>query len=620
MVSTKKKIQVPEVKFQWKDWFYLPVFLITVGAFLLRVLPQLNKVFVNGIVLFNDPDSYYHMRLADVVYANFPKFLTFDSYLTYPGGSSVGFRPLWGWIIGATAKIFGLNIDIVGAWLAPIVSVGVLLLVYFIGRELFNRWVGLTAVFLVGVLPTEFLHRSRLGNADHHTFEVFSILGILLFLFLARKYKRWYLALVSGVFLGLGLWTWHGGLLFVAILGVWYVVEGLIKHFRRESTFGISRDFFLVVLTGCTIILPYYIMVPSPKVYLTAFLGALVLPVALYSLTLLIRNRYLFLSILSISGLLAFLLIDANTRAFIDSSLRAVFWGFGSPVDEMIPSTPTVIFVTLGISIFLAIGGFYYAIKKKVSILFIVWCVISTLLIIGQRRWGYYFVVTDALLAGLFLSEISRFLKEDSRGAAFVIILLFLVLPSIRGIGGVVSLTPSATLDWVDTCNWIRENTLEQFDNPNQYYSLIPEDPKYVILSWWDYGHYITRIAHRVPTSNPANWGAPGAYRFLTAQTVEEAEGHIKDLPVKYVIVDLSLISPNIAWVSPTEYAPLVPLGYTHPQASGKFPAVCLTVGLEGNWEQYLVNSMAYKLYTSYVPGYNLVFEKYSIKIFEKVR
>lgn len=41
--------------------------LIIVGAFLLRVIGQWDKVFVDGNVWFGGADSWYHMRLGNSV-------------------------------------------------------------------------------------------------------------------------------------------------------------------------------------------------------------------------------------------------------------------------------------------------------------------------------------------------------------------------------------------------------------------------------------------------------------------------------------------------------------------------------------------------------------------------
>ena len=60
-------------------------------------------------------------------------------------------------------------------------------------------------------------------------------------------------------------------------------------------------------------------------------------------------------------------------------------------------------------------------------------------------------------------------------------------------------------------------------------------DTAYGVMSWWDYGHYIETIGHRMPNANPFQAGIggrkdsineenrPGAATFLTAQSEDEA-------------------------------------------------------------------------------------------------
>ncbi|GAI16774.1 unnamed protein product, partial [marine sediment metagenome] len=52
------------------------------------------------------------------------------------------------------------TIDAVGAYVPAILGTLTIIPVYFIGKELFNRWVGILAAALVAILPGEFLNRS----------------------------------------------------------------------------------------------------------------------------------------------------------------------------------------------------------------------------------------------------------------------------------------------------------------------------------------------------------------------------------------------------------------------------------------------------------------------------
>ncbi|MCK4961642.1 MAG: hypothetical protein KAS19_04105, partial [Anaerolineales bacterium] len=63
----------------------------------------------------------------------------------------------------------------------------------------------------------------------------------------------------------------------------------------------------------------------------------------------------------------------------------------------------------------------------------------------------------------------------------------------------------------------------------------------YGVMSWWDYGHWITRIAHRIPNANPFQSGAPDAAQFFTAQDELSANEMLDELGSKYVIIDFEM-------------------------------------------------------------------------------
>ena len=95
---------------------------------------------------------------------------------------------------------------------------------------------------------------------------------------------------------------------------------------------------------------------------------------------------------------------------------------------------------------------------------------------------------------------------------------------------------------------WLRENTPEPFGDPDFYYARYHSPPSgedyaypasaYGIMNWWDHGHWITAIAHRIPISNPFQVGAPEAGSFFTARDEASANEIMNNLGCKYVIVD----------------------------------------------------------------------------------
>jgi|Deesub1362B_J571_1020462.scaffolds.fasta_scaffold00075_71 dolichyl-diphosphooligosaccharide--protein glycosyltransferase len=111
---------------------------------------------------------------------------------------------------------------------------------------------------------------------------------------------------------------------------------------------------------------------------------------------------------------------------------------------------------------------------------------------------------------------------------------------------------------WYDTLVWMRDNTPNKEFYEEFYYKLYspPSDNKpyaypedtYSVMSWWDYGHWITSIAHRIPNANPFQQGignkyrdVPGASSFFTAFNESKANEIAEKLGVRYVITDVEM-------------------------------------------------------------------------------
>ena len=448
--------------------------LIVVGTFLLRVLPQWDIIFVKGQVWFRGVDAWYHMRLADNLMTNFPVPLTWDAY----ANSGVGFYPLTSWVIAGFGRL-GLNCDLVGVFLPPIIGCLVIILVYFLGRKLFGKGVALLGCLLVAVLPGEFLHRTMLGFADQHMFEVlFMVVTILLLL----NYKKVGYAIGAGFTLGLYMLNWHGAAFFLFILGVWYAIEFFTGKVH-------TRNFLLVIAVATVISFTYLRTAVDGLTNLTALGLLLLVPMSLEGLSYLIKDRRTFywtIGSISVVGLVVanYILVPIliHEGADLFSLFGPVFWGFGSAIGETLPTSPTVAFSAYGISFLLFFGGLYYAHRNKVSMLFLVWSTILLLATIGQRRWGYYFTIPLSLLTAYFVFEVSKWTKPNLRSAAVVVTCFFLIFPTVRGTVGVAVLENNIDKDWYNTCVWLKENTPDQFGSPvptieviDSYHQIFPE-------------------------------------------------------------------------------------------------------------------------------------------------
>jgi dolichyl-diphosphooligosaccharide--protein glycosyltransferase len=125
---------------------------------------------------------------------------------------------------------------------------------------------------------------------------------------------------------------------------------------------------------------------------------------------------------------------------------------------------------------------------------------------------------------------------------------------------------------WMSSLSWLRENTPEPFGDPDAYYGLHPPPPPgesykypesaYGVMAWWDYGYWITRIAHRIPNANPSQSrvATPKVARFFSSQDENSANEIAKELGTAYVIIDYQAATGKFhaiaTWAgrSPEEY------------------------------------------------------------------
>jgi len=239
--------------------------------------------------------------------------------------------------------------------------------------------------------------------------------------------------------------------------------------------------------------------------------------------------------------------------------------------------------------------------------LFLVWSVMMAAAILGQVRFAYYLAVNVALLSGYFCWKvpgwisatsgwygfkeapepkgarvddrwkkkksrkgkklrakerrrqpkgvIARYLRPSYVSGALAIIGVFLLVfyPNIGKARDIASNPLGPNEDWHDSLVWMRDNTPDPFQDPDFYYELYEGPPgeeydyppsAYAVMSWWDYGYWITGIAHRIPNSNPGK-GAAGPAQFFTAQDESSANEILDRLGSKYVIIDVEMAEPH---------------------------------------------------------------------------
>ena len=163
--------------------------------------------------------------------------------------------------------------------------------------------------------------------------------------------------------------------------------------------------------------------------------------------------------------------------------------------------------------------------------------------------------------------KIAEYLRTDVIIASFIIGLI-LFYPPLSASLVKAKYAGDPPYDWYESLTWMRKNTPEPGISYYELYQM-PEINKttgriedynyppeaYGVISWWDYGHWITRIAHRIPVANPFQQGIGGPYKgdkpgacvfFVT--TDEARANEVADaLDVRYAVSDYMMAD---AWGS----------------------------------------------------------------------
>ncbi len=253
-----------------------------------------------------------------------------------------------------------------------------------------------------------------------------------------------------------------------------------------------------------------------------------------------------------------------------------------------------------------------YDISKRFrteEVLLVIWSAVILYACFGQNRFAYYYAVNAALLSGIVSARLIDFAaffdrkhgepvsgkartKKKKGGTAviaqkqktktvtdnppgikdylraeviftLIVIGMLLVYPPLATSLEKVRYDPGGPpYDWYESLSWMRKNTpdtgvgyydlyempgLNSTTGKREDYDYPPES--YGVISWWDYGHWITRIAHRIPIANPFQQGIGGYYRhnrpgasvfFVT--TDETKANEVADaLGVRYSVSDFMM-------------------------------------------------------------------------------
>ena len=518
--------------------------------------------------------------------------------------------------IGNPYTVLGENgIKTIFAFYPVILGALVVIPTYFIGKYLWNRNAGIVAALIIAVLPGQFLSRSLLGFTDHHIMEVLlSTIVMLTLIYILSKIDsnritfksikdKNYSPSLLGLTLGVFYLSWSGAPLFILIIMIYGIVQHIINHLKNRDSDYLSIIIVPAFVVALLMIIPLLFTAYEGFVrfqILSLILGIVVF-FTLTSTSVILRWKDIdtkaYPIVLIGIGIISFIIVSLlmpDIYSELLGKLRTLTPSVTTlTIQEATPIRMPQILRWFSTTFFVAILGFgvvgWNIIKKfrDEEILFLVWSLVILYACFGQNRFAYYYAVNVALLCGLVSWEIIEFVSPKIEKAkpkvkgkknrkkiiqpkpfyknytllgVCGLIFLVVVIPPLNISLTTAKYTGGINDDWYNSLIWLRDNTPEldidyygiyenDFEYPNSTYS---------IMSWWDYGHWITTIAHRIPIANPFQQGAHTAAEYLIETDETKANEILDELDTKYVITDFPIVDfmvaptyPNPKYVMP---------------------------------------------------------------------
>jgi dolichyl-diphosphooligosaccharide--protein glycosyltransferase len=400
-------------------------------------------------------------------------------------------------------------------------------------------------------------------------------------------------AVVAGAATAVYIWTWAPGVFLIGILGFYYLIELSSLQVHGESPEPVAIVGAVSMLTTTVL---------SLAVVEEIDIGATSYSVLQPGLALAVGAGCVFMAWLArewddrgipdyqypvaVTGILAVLasalaVVAPGTFDFmIDQFLRVVGLGVSdraATIGEAQPLPFQDLYQRYRFTHFIALAGVgYIALRQFLSkarsdlVLLAVWAVFMLVATLTQRRFDYYFGITVAVMVGYTVATVADFGDllgpvddlETYQVVSIVAIVLVVFTPLVVTGSGVLALQVSSggpgqsPQAWNNSLAWMEDSTptegnLEGAGNEMDFYGTFKatddydyESGFYGVLSWWDYGHWITVMGERIPIANPFQQGADQAANFLLSGSESEANGVLNELSdgngteTRYVVAD----------------------------------------------------------------------------------
>ncbi|MFX0095632.1 MAG: STT3 domain-containing protein [Candidatus Hodarchaeota archaeon] len=289
-------------------------------------------------------DPFSQLKAARYIEAN--GLLTFfdwtDPHSWYPWGRNWGSSqfigtPLSSVLLHLLLKALGINVNLetVAYFVPAILGALSVLGIYFLGKEVGNKRVGLFAAFFLSVSPAH-LQRSMAGFYDNEALGIFLLILAFYFFMRSLRTSSIFAGAISGIFIGLLSMSWGAFLYPMQLLSLFAVVLGVIKLFTGADV----KRLFMTLSTSLPI--GYFFAILDPRNGAEFVFST---------------NGLIPLGAMGFIALIAFYQYYSNVFAQREQFQRSVYYA----------AVIGVIIVAIAATVFLVTGGFQLIGSKFIS-------------------------------------------------------------------------------------------------------------------------------------------------------------------------------------------------------------------------------------------------------------
>jgi asparagine N-glycosylation enzyme membrane subunit Stt3 len=445
----------------------------------LRLL-SLPTVFGGSFVSFIETDAYSRMYYAQEI-AGMP----FWDGVVYTVQNNL----LFSGMVALSSAV--MPIEVAGALWPPLLALATIVVVYLLTARLFNETVGLLAATFTAVIPSEFLHRTLLGFADHHALEVFLLTLTMYCIVRVWQSERlgWRWALGGSASLLAYMLNWKAGLIMLALLAAIALTLALMKR-RRMAVATLA-----VVVVALVVYMPL-----GGWQYVLGFVPGASDSVASQGT----------------QAVVSTVTSEFGTRTI--SELRPLLSPTGTFSMRVVQTNLHVFTLTFFLGAFMLWR--HKETDRSTKVLLIGWSgfmLVATLLF---RRNLYYFTINVAILSAVAVWQLAGYVKGKQAIQAAVLgaplLIISLPMASLMGQGRQYTMSE----EWHAALEWLEEQQVSGH-----------------VTAWSDYGHWIKYVSGHEPNLLPGPGGTEVA-QLLLSTDADEARTLMNALDTDYLIVD----------------------------------------------------------------------------------